>query len=254
MATRPAAPRTAGRVYLSDHLRPTTPSVNSSAPLRVGGLTPLTTIDYPGELAAVVFCQGCPWRCSYCQNDHLWSPHGHNELPWAEVLSFLERRRALLDAVVFSGGEPTLQSALPAAMREVRELGFKVGLHTAGPYPRRLERVLPLVDWVGLDIKAPLDDYPALTGLPGSGEHAWHSLEVLLASGIAHEVRVTVDEQYLPIERLDGLLDRLRTAGTRHIALQACRDTDGRLCTSREVLEGAAGRHGAPSLVTVRAD
>lgn len=228
--------------------------MNSSATLRIGGLTPITTIDYPGELAAVVFCQGCPWRCSYCHNEHLWSPHGDNELPWSEVLSFLERRRTLLDAVVFSGGEPTLQSALPAAIREVRALDFKVGLHTAGPYPRRLERVLPLVDWVGLDIKAPLDDYPALTGLPGSGEHAWGSLQLLLASGVAHEVRVTVDEDHLPAHRLDDLLERLRSLGTRHIALQARRGMDGRLATRREVLVGAASRHGAPSVVTVRID
>jgi pyruvate formate lyase activating enzyme len=252
VATRPAAPRTAGRVYREHQIRLTTPSVNSCASLRVGGLTPLTTVDYPGELAAVVFCQGCPWRCSYCHNDHLWAPHGDNELPWAEVLAFLERRRALLDAVVFSGGEPTLQSALPTAMRDVRALGFKIGLHTAGPYPQRLERVLPLVDWVGLDIKAPTEDYPAVTGLPGSGEHAWRSLELLLGSGVAYEVRVTVDEHHLPVDRLDGLLDRLRTAGTRNIVLQACRNTDGRLCTSREALDGAASRHGASSVVTVR--
>ena len=227
--------------------------MTSSASLRVGGLTPLTTIDYPGELAAVVFCQGCPWRCSYCQNDHLLPPHGDNELPWAEVLAFLRRRRALLDALVFSGGEPTLQSALPAAIGEVRELGFKVGLHTAGPYPQRLARVLPLVDWVGLDIKAPPGDYPTLTGLPGSGEHAWKSLHLLLASGVAHEVRVTVDEHHLPVDRLDGLLDGLRAVGARQIALQACRGTDGRLCTSREALDGAASRHGGSAVVTVRA-
>lgn len=226
--------------------------MNSSATLRVGGLTPLTTIDYPGELAAVVFCQGCPWRCGYCHNEHLWSAHGDNELPWAEVLSFLERRRVLLDAVVFSGGEPTLQSALPAAIRAVRALGFKVGLHTAGPYPQRLDRVLPLVDWVGLDIKAPLDDYPALTGLPGSGEHAWRSLDLLLASGVDHEVRVTVDEHHLPVERLDDLLERLHLAGARNIALQACRGVDGRLCTSRDLLDRAASRHGTSSVVTVR--
>ena len=227
--------------------------MTSSASLRVGGLTPLTTIDYPGELAAVVFCQGCPWRCSYCQNEHLWPPHGDNELPWAEVLAFLRRRRALLDAVVFSGGEPTLQSALPAGIGEVRELGFKVGLHTAGPYPQRLARVLPLVDWVGLDIKAPPGDYPTLTGLPGSGEHAWKSLHLLLASGVAYEVRVTVDEHHLPADRLDGLLDGLRAVGARQIALQACRGTDGRLCTSREALDGAASRHGGSAVVTVRA-
>jgi pyruvate formate lyase activating enzyme len=128
-----------------------------------------------------------------------------------------------------------------------------VGLHTAGPYPQRLARVLPLVDWVGLDIKAPPGDYPTLTGLPGSGEHAWKSLDLLLASGVAHEVRVTVDEHHLPVDRLDGLLDGLRAVGARQIALQACRGTDGRLCTSREALDGAASRHGGAAVVTVRA-
>ena len=126
--------------------------------LQVGGLTPFTSIDYPGQLAAVVFVQGCPWRCGYCHNPHL-QPRGQPAGPrWGEVLAFLRQRAGLLDAVVFSGGEPTLDPALPQAIAEVRALGFKVGLHSAGIYPQRLQAVLPLVDWVGLDIKAPLAD------------------------------------------------------------------------------------------------
>ena len=88
--------------------------------LRVGGLTRLSASDYPGKLAAVVFCQGCAWRCSYCHNRGLLpfrkSPFP-GEIAWAEVLAFLEKRRGLLDAVVFSGGEPTMQPGLAAAMR-----------------------------------------------------------------------------------------------------------------------------------------
>ena len=223
------------------------------AHLRVGGLTPLTTIDYPGELAAVVFCQGCPWRCTYCHNEHLWSPHGDNEMPWVDVLAFLARRRGLLDAVVFSGGEPTLQSALPAAIAEVRSLGFKIGLHTAGPYPQRLARVLPLVDWVGLDIKADRDDYPAVTGLARSGAQAWRSLALLLATGVPHEVRVTVDDRHLPADRLDDLLARLRDAGVERVALQPCRDPAGHACTNPAMLGELALRHGGSARVTVRA-
>ncbi|MBP8264734.1 MAG: anaerobic ribonucleoside-triphosphate reductase activating protein, partial [Pseudomonas sp.] len=100
--------------------------------LRVGGFVPLTTLDYPGRLACVLFCQGCAWRCRYCHNPGLIVPRGKDEKPWPEVLDFLRRRQGLLEAVVFSGGEPTLQAALPAAIAEVRELGFKIGLHTAG--------------------------------------------------------------------------------------------------------------------------
>jgi pyruvate formate lyase activating enzyme len=137
--------------------------------LRVGGLTPLSTTDWPGMLAAVVFCQGCPWRCGYCHNPDLIPPRGEHEIVWEEIIALLRRRQGLLDGVVFSGGEPTLQGDLAEAMREVRALGFKIGLHSGGAYPDRLAAVLPLVDWVGLDIKAPFDAYARITAAAGSG-------------------------------------------------------------------------------------
>ncbi|MEJ2575561.1 MAG: anaerobic ribonucleoside-triphosphate reductase activating protein [Gammaproteobacteria bacterium] len=204
--TQPAQPRSA--------LGPGPPA------LSVGGLTPLTTIDYPGELAAVVFCQGCPWRCRYCHNAHLAGRDAAPNLAWADVVRFLTSRRGLLDAVVFSGGEPTAQRGLGAAMRTARALGFKVGLHTAGCYPERLRVVLPLVDWVGFDIKALPERYTELTGVAGSGERAWESLGVLLASGVAHEVRITVHGELLPRAEADWLVDRVRRAGAREIVLQ----------------------------------
>jgi pyruvate formate lyase activating enzyme len=169
----------------------------------VGGLTPLSTTDYPGQLAAVVFCQGCPWQCGYCHNPHL-IPRDSNAggLSWPEVKAFLLRRQGLLDAVVFSGGEPTLQSGLAQACQEARELGFKIGLHTAGPYPARLTEVLPWLDWVGMDVKASFADYDRITGVPGSGERARESLSLLLDSGVAHEIRTTVHPDLLSAERL----------------------------------------------------
>lgn len=221
----------------------------ANASLRVGGVTPLTTIDYPGELAAVVFCQGCPWRCTYCQNAHLQPAEGDDQVPWNDVLGFLGRRRSLLDAVVFSGGEPTLQSALPTALREVRALGFKTGLHTAGTYPMRLARVLPLLDWVGLDIKALPEDYDRLTATPRSAAAAWNSLALLLGSGIPYEVRVTVDEDHLPPERLDALLDRLRDRGVEHVALQPCRDPARGVCLAGDLGQVARRHPDFPEIV-----
>ena len=97
--------------------------------LRVGGMVPLTTLDYPGQLACVLFCQGCAWRCRYCHNPQLIPPRGSEEVDWCRVLAFLQRRQDLLDAVVFSGGEPTLQDGLAPAMEEVRQMGFRIGLH-----------------------------------------------------------------------------------------------------------------------------
>jgi pyruvate formate lyase activating enzyme len=158
----------------------------------VGGFVPFTTVDYPGHLAAVIFCQGCTWRCRYCHNPHLQAFHGAL-WGWDEILSQLAERRNFLEAVVFSGGEPTAQAALPGAMRAVRDLGFKVGLHTAGIFPARLHEILPIVNWVGLDIKAPFDDrYDHITCTEASFQAPAESLRLLLAAGVNYELRTTV--------------------------------------------------------------
>ncbi len=191
--------------------------------LRVGGLTPLSTTDWPGMLAAVVFCQGCPWRCGYCHNPDLIPPRGEHEIPWGDVLSFLRRRQGLLDAVVFSGGEPTLQADLVHAVREVRALGFRIGLHTGGMYPKKLATVLPFVDWVGMDVKAPFADYAQITAAAGSGEPALAGLQTLLASGVAHEIRTTVHPALLPDAALTKLAHDLAARGVKHYVIQAFR-------------------------------
>ncbi|UHD18295.1 anaerobic ribonucleoside-triphosphate reductase activating protein [Thiocapsa bogorovii] len=205
----------------SDVDGPTAADSADAERLRIGGFVPLTTIDYPGELAAVVFLQGCAWRCRYCQNGALIDPGATPVIAWPTIREILKRRRGLLDAAVFSGGEPTLQSALAAAMTEVRELGFKVGLHTAGPAPKRLERLLPLLDWVALDIKALPEDYPAITGIPRSGEAAWESLSLIQASGVPLEVRTTTMPQWTARD-LATLAALLAQKGVRRYAVQAC--------------------------------
>lgn len=189
----------------------------------MGGLTPLTTTDYPGLLAAVVFCQGCPWQCGYCHNPHLIPRSSETAQDWDTVMAFLRRRQGLLDAVVFSGGEPTLQSGLTDACREARGLGFKIGLHTAGMYPERLAEILPCLDWVGMDIKAPFDDYGRTTGVPGSGGKARESLLRLLDSDVEHEVRTTVHPDLMNQERIIALAQELSALGVRRYALQQFR-------------------------------
>ena len=198
---------------------------------------PLSGCDWPGELVATVFCQGCPWRCRYCHNTHLLDAGRPGAVTWRSVTAFLRTRVGLLDGVVFSGGEPTLQHGLASAMRETRALGFRVGLHTAGPYPDRLNEVLALVDWVGFDVKAPFDDYPRLTGVPGSGERARESLLRLIASGVAHEVRTTVHPDLLDAATLCSLAGALADLRVTHYTLQACCATGG---TDADPASGAA--------------
>ena len=212
--------------------------VPRSAELRVGGLSRLSTCDWPGELVATVFCQGCPWACGYCHNPHLIPPNAEVDIAWPDVLAFLESRRGLLDGVVFSGGEPTLQAALPEAMRAVRALGLRIGLHTAGPYPGRLAEVLPLVDWIGFDIKAAFDEYEGITAVAGSGAKARESLLHVLASGVATDIRTTVHDALLDaaaLERLAVDLDALGVGGHR---LQAFRAAG---CTNAALLEKSGG-------------
>lgn len=191
--------------------------------LQVGGFVPFTTVDYPGRLAAVVFCQGCSWRCRYCHNPHLQA-FCTGSLGWESVLSELSARRTFLEAVVFSGGEPTAQPALPEAIRSLRGMGYLVGLHTAGLFPGPLAEVLPLVDWVGLDIKAPFDGrYDRITGREHSFEAPSESLRLLLASGVSYELRTTVHPGLLGPEDVEDVRECLSARGAGPPVIQPFR-------------------------------
>ena len=190
--------------------------------LRLGGMAPWSSVDYPGHMAATIFCSGCPWQCRYCHNHHLQQPAAR--LSWNEVQAFLERRQGLLEALVVSGGEPLAQAvALRPILREVRAMGFKTALHTAGVTPRRLDYLLPDLDWVGFDVKAPLEGYAAITGRARSGQAARAALIQLLASGKDHEIRTTVHPRLLPEARLIAMVQDLADLGVTDLVLQPFR-------------------------------
>ncbi len=197
--------------------------------LNVGGITPFTTIDFPGHLAAVLFCQGCPWRCRYCHNPHLLPIESSGKYQWADILSWLKTRKGLLEGIVLSGGEPLVQRHLVPAVSQLRDMGFAVALHTSGVSPKRFREVLPLIDWVGLDIKAPFDEYNAITaGGAISGDHAKEVLVDLLASGKAHELRCTLDPVFFTPERAARMAAQLAGLGADHLIVQECRDNEYR--------------------------
>lgn len=204
--------------------------------LKVGGYEKFTSTDYPGELAAVVFVQGCPWRCGYCHNPHLQPRDGTPAIAWQDLLAFLANRAGLLDAVVFSGGEPTLDPALEDAMRSVKALGFKVGLHTAGIYPGRLKQVLPLVDWVGLDIKTSFDAYDELTGANGSAQAACAAARLVIDSGVPYEFRTTVHPKLTTRQRISTLVQQISGMGCDTYALQDFRSVG---CRAKDLLESS---------------
>ncbi len=155
--------------------------------LRIVGLVPFSTVDWPGKIAASLFLQGCPWRCPYCHNAEILDARAPGTVGWDQVQSLMTKRVGLLDGVVFSGGEALLQATnegwgpLETAMAEVKDQGFQVGLHTGGAYPKRLAHLLDLglVDWVGLDVKATPERYQLATGSPAAAAKAEAALGVL---------------------------------------------------------------------------
>jgi len=193
--------------------------------IKVGGITPFTTIDFPGRLAAVIYTQGCPWRCRFCHNGPLLDPTVETDVTWEDVLPFLSLRTGFLDGVVFSGGEPSFWPDLPSYIKAVREMGYDIALHTNGAYPERIKHFLEsrLLDMVALDIKAPFDDYEKITGVAGSGKLARESAGLLLASGIDVEFRTTVHPDLLTPEELRSMARELHDMGVKRYAVQKCR-------------------------------
>ncbi len=207
--------------------------------LVIAGLVPLSTVDWPGHMAAVVFLQGCPWNCVYCHNPDLIDPRGAGTVEWQEVTDLLERRHGLLDGVVFTGGEPTRQRGLADAMRIVKDMGFKVGLHTSGSFPQRLDKLLPLIDWVGFDIKAAYPHYGLIMGtgvddpkgIVGA-QRAQMSLAMLIDAGIEVQARTTLHPDSIAIDDLPDIVDMLQEAKVGSYRLQQARP-DG----AREILD-----------------
>lgn len=220
-------------------LEPAAPSEHSdvipASRLRVAGITPFTTIDFPGKLSAVAFLQGCPWRCVYCQNPWMQPTEFDPALEhdsWEKLEALLRKRKGLLDGVVFSGGEPCADPALKAAVAAVKAMGYAVGLHTGGIIPKRLAEVLPMLDWVGLDVKAPPTDaalYDRVTGRAHSAAHFLESFRMIRESGVALECRTTAHPDYLPDGKLLELAEWLHAEGVDTFALQIYRKPNGGL-------------------------
>jgi pyruvate formate lyase activating enzyme len=192
--------------------------------LKVAGITPLSTVDYPDLLSSVIYTQGCPLRCGYCHNPHLISAKSSADtITWDSVLSFLQQRIGFLQGVVFSGGEPTLQQGLPQALEAVKQLGFKVGLHTSGVYPDKLAAIIANIDWIGLDVKALPEDYASVCGRPGMAKAVDESISIMLSSKIDYEVRLTLHPLDIDEERIVRLLDRLYAMGVKVCVIQLAR-------------------------------
>ena len=168
--------------------------------MKIGGLVKFTLIDFPGRPAAIVFTQGCNFRCRYCHNPELVYPHLFMEpTPEEEIWSFLKRRQGTLEGVVVSGGEPTMHEDLPAFMARLKELGYATKLDTNGSRPEMLQKLIEnkLVDFIAMDLKAPLEKYGAITGVETNPEILRRSMALIRQSGLEYEFRTTYDKEVL---------------------------------------------------------
>jgi pyruvate formate lyase activating enzyme len=163
--------------------------------MRIGGLQKFSLIDYPDKICAIVFTQGCNFRCSFCHNPELVNPELFQGLiPEADVLSFLERRKGKLDAVQITGGEPTLQPDIIDFIRKIKELDFLVKLDSNGSNPEVLKRLIELeaVDYLAMDVKAPLERYREVTKSRVDPDKIKQSIDLVMAAGLDYELRTTV--------------------------------------------------------------
>jgi pyruvate formate lyase activating enzyme len=163
--------------------------------MKIGYVQKTSFIDYPGKISAVVFTQGCNFRCPFCHNPELVDTNRYGKnIFMGDVDAFLEKRRGKLDAVVISGGEPTLQPDLIAFLQKVKSMGYLVKLDTNGSRPKVLQEALgeKILDYIAMDIKAPWDKYSLVAGSLVNITHIKKSIAMIMASGIAYEFRTTI--------------------------------------------------------------
>ena len=161
----------------------------------INGIQKLTLLDFPGRTACIVFLAGCDLRCPYCHNSELWTADAPAVMTDAELISFLEKRRGMLDGVVFTGGEALLRAELPDVMRSVKSMGYAVKLDTNGTHPDRLEKLIEdgLIDYAAMDIKNDWQRYAVTCGRESMDlEPVKRSVEILLSDRVPYEFRTTV--------------------------------------------------------------
>ncbi len=160
--------------------------------MNIAGFAKTSFVDYPGKIACVVFTPHCNMKCSYCHNKHILT----NDVPLtdsADIFNYLIKRKDMLGAVVVTGGEPTLQKGLTELIKRVKQLGLCVKLDTNGTNPNLLQDLLAknLLDYVAMDVKAPLDKYFEVAGCPVDVNAITASIETLKNCSIAYEFRTT---------------------------------------------------------------
>ena len=186
--------------------------------MRIGGFQKFSLSDFPGRVAAIVFTQGCNFRCPFCHNGGLIpeTPQDGLLIPEDYVLSYLRSRSGRLDGLVVTGGEPTVQKDLADFLSKVREIGYRIKIDTNGSRPEVLEHLISegLIDYVSMDVKAPPWSYDRLAGVPAPIDEITRSIDLLSCCGIEHEFRTTRVSSLLSDRDMDGVAGMIPDGST----------------------------------------
>jgi len=189
--------------------------------MKIGGLQKVSLIDYPGLICATIFLQGCNFKCSYCHNPELVDPRLFQPcIKENEVLDFLNTRKGKLDALTITGGEPTIQDDLAIFIKKIKKMKFAVKLDTNGSQPQVIKTLLDqkLLDFIAMDIKAPLEKYKSVVKVPVNYDLIKESIKLILKAKIPHEFRTTIVESQL--EEKDILQIATLISGANSYVLQ----------------------------------
>ncbi len=198
--------------------------------IRIAGLQKMTLLDYPGKVAAGIFTSGCNFKCPYCHNrDLVFVPDNYEFYQPEEVLSYLEKRKGILDGVCISGGEPLIQENLIEFIAEIKNLGYLVKLDTNGNRPERLKELCEtgMIDYVAMDVKNRPDKYAMTVGLNNEVfklENIRESIAYLMASDVDYEFRTTVVKELHDADDIAEIARWIR--GARHFYLQQYTESD----------------------------
>lgn len=201
----------------------------------IQGLQKMTLLDWPGKVACTVFLAGCDFRCPFCHNGELVTAPAPAVMNEEELLSFLKKRRGLLDGVCITGGEPTLRPGLAGLLESVKELGYPIKLDTNGNHPDRLAALWErgLVDYVAMDIKNSPERYGETVGVPGLDLAPIRESVAWLKEGrVDYEFRTTVVRQFHDEASFRAIGPWLEGAG--RYFLQSFVDRDTVICSGLE--------------------
>ncbi|MCF8093999.1 MAG: anaerobic ribonucleoside-triphosphate reductase activating protein [Desulfobacteraceae bacterium] len=183
--------------------------------MHISGLQKFSSIDYPPLISCVIFTAGCNFHCPYCHNPELAAPGKKTDfIPEEQIFNFLHKRKKYLDAVVISGGEPTLQSDLADLCREIKSMDLALKIDTNGSRPDVIKDLIKkgLPDYIAMDIKTAPDNYNSrLTKSPDSSAIR-ESARIILQSGLAHEFRTTCVNPFTDESTIKGIAELVRGA------------------------------------------